>query len=93
MKSSRTLIGSITIAAVIGLLVVSVPMAEGSNILAVFTSPMISHYLTSVNLLKELARSGHMVTVITLLSAGNDFPEGYVEKIIPFDKKNHDGEW
>lgn len=62
-----------------------------SNILAVFNTPSFSHYLTSVNLLKELARSGHNLTVITMTPVGKGLPDGYTEVTVPFDKEHHDG--
>ncbi|XP_063703167.1 UDP-glycosyltransferase UGT5-like [Culicoides brevitarsis] len=57
--------------------------ANCANILAVFPTQARSHYIVSQRLLFELAKSGHQVTVITLVQTKN-LPEGYNEIYLDF---------
>lgn len=51
---------------------------NGANILGVYTMDIKSHYIIAQPLLKELAQSGHNVTVITSFKTKN-LPTGYHE--------------
>lgn len=53
-------------------------LVKPANILGLYTMDVKSHYLIAQNLLRELAKSGHNVTVFTGFKS-NDLPENYKE--------------
>lgn len=57
---------------------IAVPSSKAANILGVYAMDMKSHYLIAQNVLKELARNGHNVTVFTRFKSSN-LPENYRE--------------
>uniref|UniRef100_A0A336M1J6 UDP-glucuronosyltransferase n=1 Tax=Culicoides sonorensis TaxID=179676 RepID=A0A336M1J6_CULSO len=61
-------------------------ITESAKILAVFPTQAKSHYIVSQRLLFELAKSGHEVTVITLIETKN-VPKGYKEIYLDFGDK------
>lgn len=56
---------------------------QSANILAIFPTQAKSHYIVSQRLLFELVKSGHEVTVITLIQTKN-LPKGYNEIFLDF---------
>lgn len=57
--------------------------AESANILAIFPTQAKSHYIVTQRLLFELVKSGHEVTVITLVPT-KTLPKGYTEIYLDF---------
>lgn len=60
------------------ILVIWSPSMETANILGIYTMDIKSHYLFAQNFLKELAKSGHNVTVFTGFQSSN-LPKNYRE--------------
>lgn len=63
---------------------------EGANIVGIYTYDMKSHYLFAQNMLIELAKSGHNVTVFTRFKSDN-LPENFKE--ITLQLPNLDGKF
>lgn len=57
---------------------IAAPLNEAANIIGIYTVDMKSHYLIAQNVLKELAKSGHNVTVFTGFKS-NNLPLNYRE--------------
>lgn len=53
-------------------------LVEPANIIGIYTADVKSHYLFAQNCLKELAKSGHNVTVFTGFQSDN-LPSNYRE--------------
>lgn len=71
-----TLSSSFTI--FITIISIAVPAIEAGNIVGIYTLDMKSHYFIAQNVLKELAKSGHNVTVFTGFKS-NNLPPNYRE--------------
>lgn len=68
---------------------VAVQLAQPANIFGVFTVYSKSHYEMIKPLLKELARSGHNLTVLTFFKTKN-LPDNFHEIIIELPKHVYD---
>lgn len=69
--------------------IICATFAQSANIFGVFPVFSKSHYVLSLPLLKELARSGHNLTVITLYKTKN-LPANFHEIVIELPKHSHD---
>lgn len=63
---------------------------ESANILAIFPTQMKSHFIVGQQLLKELALSGHDVTVICPFKVKNP-PKTYHEIITTIPNESYEG--
>lgn len=63
------------------LIAIFATIVQSANIFGVFAIFSKSHYVLSLPLLKELAKSGHNLTVITLFKTKN-LPDNFHEIVI-----------
>lgn len=63
---------------IVGLSIIYNPIVDSANIVGLYTMDIKSHYLLVQNVLKELAKSGHNVTVFTGFKK-SDLPKNYRE--------------
>jgi glucuronosyltransferase len=70
----------------------SVNFCHGAKILAVFPTPSKSHWILGQPLMKELARAGHEVTVMSPFQAKNP-PKNYRHIEMKAAEKMYEGEF
>ncbi len=71
----------------LGIVATLAVVTDSANIFAVYTVVSKSHYVLALPLLKELTRSGHNITVLSIFKTKNLPKENFTEIYIDLPKR------